>query len=255
MPKIQRRAPLTSWPKMSATMISAMRHDEDDQRGAPDLARRQERGRGAARRRAGTRKSHLPVDEMEGRIAEPLGDRRARRPASARCPSTHQHAEAPSSQRSTVHHQLAKGRTFGARDHRSSPRIRARGPASLACDELAKRVAALLEIRELIEGRAGRRQQHDGLGVADCCGVAQRLRSTATSSVPQNSIGNGLADRRGESLASPRRSDRLCATLANSGRSGSMPPSFGPAADDPVDVVEARERLFRGVGVGRLANH
>ena len=117
MPKIQRREPLTSCAEQQRG--DDQRHA--DRRRASSAARRTWRGDrnevATSSAADGISNSDLPVDEVEGRQAEPLGDRRARRQRHARCRAPSGRRSAPSSQRSTVHHQSATGPTFGARDH------------------------------------------------------------------------------------------------------------------------------------------
>ena len=81
------------------------RGEIDEQRRAPHMARRQE-GQAEHQRERGDEKLGLPVDEMEGRQMQAVGDRRA----AAHDQHQAQHDERPeaaSSQRSTVHHQSA----------------------------------------------------------------------------------------------------------------------------------------------------
>ena len=92
---------------------------EHQQREAPDVARRQERGWTSIDDRR-DQIEHVPDLKVERLEPEPRGDRRAGgerercRPASARA--------APAAARSTVHHHSPQGRALSARDH-GSPRL------------------------------------------------------------------------------------------------------------------------------------
>ena len=80
MPKIQRLAPLTSWPNKSVATISTMPTIKTTR-----AARRTWRGDrkevANEQRRCRKQKEHLTIDEIEGRQAEPFGDRRTSRHA------------------------------------------------------------------------------------------------------------------------------------------------------------------------------
>ncbi len=79
MPKIQRLRALHLVAEHQRRDDQAHADDEDEQRGAPDVARRQERGR-EQHAHGGDQEHDLVVDEVEGREAEPLGHGGACRP-------------------------------------------------------------------------------------------------------------------------------------------------------------------------------
>ena len=160
----------------------------------------------------------------------------------------------PSSQRSTVRIQSATGPRSDSRHHGSRPPscacARARAPRQPFGDGCAKGLAARLEIGELVERGAGRRQQHHGLLRRRARGV-RAAASIAASSVPaaleRNRAGERarefvrrLADQVGLGDAREQGPERLDAARLR------------PAAENPVDVVKRQQRLLGRVGVGRL---
>ena len=229
------------------------------QRRAPDVARRKERRRDQQQRR-GQQQQRLPVDEMERRQAEPLGDRRARR-------ERHHHADRPSARRTSRAASDRLERNQSATGPRSALEIMA--AAASNCIALARtrarrgrrvrlarraretRVAARLEIGELVVGRAGRRQQHHRLRR----GAEARRRARPRRRPPRACRSARTGRRRPASRRrprSPRRSDRPWRRAGTAARSGSMPPSLAlPPAIQKMSRNE-QQRLFRRVGVGRL---
>ncbi len=216
MPKIQRREPLTSWPNSSAATISAI-----DTMKTMSAARRTCRGDrkdvSSSTAMVGISASRLPVDEMEGRQAEPLGDRRA---------ACHGQHEAEDDQRADGGEQpavdrpppIGQSRTFRARRHCFKSPTTSNEMDFVAfwltfstCNEsfrkIAEAVAALLEIGELVEGGAGRRQQHDGVGDRARGGVAQRPSGRRLRAFRRRRPGRRRQSSR-RRLRSPRRSDR-----------------------------------------------
>ena len=184
---------------------------------------RGDRNEVADHQRGGRGEQHgLPVDEMEGRQIEPLGDGRAggQRHHDADHHQRDERAEQPAIDGAKP---IGDGAAFSARNHARLPL--AAFAAINAATIARKRIAARFEIGELIVGGAGRRQQHDRLGGgARARRRARRrrprcraFRSARTATAPSSVR---------RSLRSPRRSDRPCATRGSSGRSGSMPPSF-----------------------------
>src|SRR5262249_35308139 len=124
-----------------------------------------------------------------------------------------------------------------------------RSPRNLAY-ERTERLASRLEIRELIEGRASGRQQHDGalytLGLGRCPCPFYCSREVARASVcnrisecPAEAL-CGITDQESPADAREERAQRLDAAL------------FRHPARDPVDRVVAHESARRGVRVGRL---
>ena len=106
---IQRRAPLISTPITKVSREQRERDREHDERDPPDGARRQQRDPEHDRQRE-RHHPELALGEVQRVIAEPLGDRRARRHAHHRAEEHQQRSARPSVQRSTVHHQRAIGR-------------------------------------------------------------------------------------------------------------------------------------------------
>ena len=118
---------------------------------------------------------------------------------------------------------IADKRAFRARHHGLSPLVHLN--AGQRPDEVAEVVSAHLEIRVLVVGRAGGRQEHDRL-----------RRHPSAPHPPQPQPRPGRAHRSGQTepcrRASPRnprrpgRSDRLSRPSGSRGVSGAMPPSF-----------------------------
>ena len=109
-------------------------------------------------------------------------------------------AVAPSSQWSMVHHHTPERRAVGAGEGVLAAE-RHRGHAAPLAARAARRVdggaeglAALLEVGELVEGGAGRRQQHDGVLAAGRAASAKaardgrldRRRSSAAGALPSS---------------------------------------------------------------------
>ena len=190
---------------------------------------------------------------MERRKVEPLGDRGARR---QRHDQTDHHqrperAEEPAIDRA---HPVGDGSAFRSRDHwpplpLQSP-VRRRPRRDQARHGRPERVAARLEIGELIEGGAGRRQQHHRLLRRGSRGVPRRRlgrRAQGPASLRRNGAGKRARERLARradqiGLGDPRKqpAKRLDAALLRL------------AAENPVDVAKRQQRLLGRVGVGRL---
>ena len=187
-PKIQRREPLTSAPNISARTISAMLTAK-----TISAARRMWRGdrnEVATISSAGRRQQQsLAIDEVEGRQAEPLGDRRA---------GGERHHQADHHQRAERAEQPAVDRTkpigeraaFGARNH--EPLLEFSVCAKCSASRSVPRRARETGRRAFRNWRIGRRRRRP----AKAARRARPLRSpaasraaaaTAASSVPQRS--------------------------------------------------------------------
>ena len=190
----------------------------------------------------------MALDEVEAVVAEALGDRRAA--------GERQHDAAEHQRDERRRAGTCRPSTTSRRTRLRSARLTIRRPPhwlvtpSSCKHERAEGVAALLEILELVEGGAGRRQQHDRLRRRIARGIGAAA-ATAAASVPDISMRHGRAERRGEILR--RLADQIGLGDAREevGEAGDAA-FLGPAAGDPVDAVEARQRLGGGVGVGRL---
>ena len=199
-------------------------------------------------RRRRDQQHRLAIDEMERVEAEAFGHGGARR-------QRHHDAE---------HHQAAEGAEQPAVDR--APSSRRRLPRSCARDHRSGALRRSACRASRARGNARRALRNWGTG--------RRRRRPATAARPARAaplarrVARGGARRRRRACRSarrrprrrgcarnprsPRRSDRPCATRANSGRSGSMPPSFGLPPRIQIDVVERQQRLLGRVGVGRL---
>ena len=194
---------------------------------------------------------------MQRRIAEPLGDRRARRHAHDRAEPDQQQQRA---QRPAVDGPPPAGHRplVDAREHhaprsssdRRPPAANRRSAAREFVDHVAEGVAAHFEIGELVVGGAGRRQQHDGTRHA----VAPR-RLARRRKCGREIAGAGkrhrIAERRRELLG--RGADQIgvpdAVEIPGQRRN---PAGLRQTAGDPVDRVVARQRLFGRIRVGRL---
>ena len=147
--------------------------------------------------------SGLPVDEMERRQAEALGDGGAggQRHHDA---DDHQRAERAEQPAVDAAQPIGHRAAFGSRNHVGAS---CRLDGKPLGDERAKAIAARLEIGELIVGGAGRRQQHDRLGRRARARRRARRRRRALSSVPHRSNGTASPSVAREFVA--RRADQI----------------------------------------------
>ena len=205
---IQRCAPLISGPNWKRQQHERPCRRVDGEREAPHVAQRQERDRRRGSRASGTRNMHLPVDEVERRQAEPLGDGRA---------AGHQEDEAGHHQGGERREQRAVDRPPPIAEEPSVPRAtpwllslpspvrcrarpgRARGNGRRAprSSDTGRR-----RRRPATAARPARARRAPRASAAAC--------ATALSSVPQRTMRHLLAERRGEFVGSLRRSDRPC---------------------------------------------
>ena len=148
------------------------------------------------------------------------------------------------------HHRASRPRSVRLKRHHDAT-LALTGPALELGDQRLEGLAALLEIAELVERRAGRRQQNHRTAAAirprGACRLAQGGRQIAALGA-----GDALRERPGEGAG--RLADQIgVAHAIQPGQDRIEPGVLGPPAGDPVDVLEARQRPRRGVGVGRLA--
>ena len=244
---IQRCAPLISGPYWNA-----QQDQRPCRRNRPPSARRRrwrsDRNETASRIAQGRdEEDDLPVYEVEGREAEPLGDRRA---AGHEEDEAGQHEDGERGEQQAVDRPppIAECRAFRARHHGFKPpwlRCRARpGPA---------RGSGLRAPRNSDIGRRTRRPA-----------TAARRRRRPAPAASAAACSHGPVERAAMDMRHrhrraspqirrpPRRSDRPCGPSGNSGASGSMPPSFALPPTNPVDVVEGLERLLGRIRVGGL---
>src|SRR5271165_6599606 len=252
-PKIQRRAPLTSAPYMSARRMS-----RNDTTNSSNAARRTWRGVrnevaiinaavGISMRAC--RSTKWKVERLSRSATAGLAASAITRPITISAPKE------PRSQRSTVRIQSARGprsalETMGSGSplHRRLRHVDVL-PEKLT-DEDAERVSARLEIGELVERGAGRRQKHDRLLRLGSDGVARRGGGggfEGAAAFEGNRAVQGareffrrLADQIDFGDAPEQRAEGLDAAR------------FRLSTANPVDVVEGQKRLFGRVGVGRL---
>ena len=187
-------------------------------------------------------------------------------------PATTRMAIAASSQRSTVHHQLARAvrcarETMGRdltpgrpgtppRDH-CRERLTMPFTAPRLADLLTRSrnaVPALLEIGELVEGRAGRRQQHDLVLPRVRGRLRGRRRPPLRGDVERAAHLEGHGVDEGRREGRRRLADQIGArdTRPNSGRSGSIPPSLARPPTIQCTLREGRQCLLRCIRIGRL---
>ena len=107
------------------------RHDERQQRRAPHMPRRKERGCDHQRRRRDQHQS-LAVDEVEGREIEPLRDRRTCRQRHHQA-DHHQRHERPDQPPVGGAHPIRNGAAFHSRNHELYLPVCVRVPAAARC--------------------------------------------------------------------------------------------------------------------------
>ena len=200
---------------------------------------------------AGQEHRRLTAHEIERLEIELGGDRRARGERQNEA-GAHQQQQAEEHQAVDGEPPVRQHALFGAGDpHAALPCVGCTGTyARKAHDMIAEAFAARLEIGELVVGGAGRRQQHHGLGPARAPriggggldGAVERpaLHVVDVSAELRGEIISGFADEIGAGDPGKERLESCKAA------------GFRAAADDPINVGEARERLGGGVGVGRL---
>ena len=146
-------------------------------------------------------------------------------------PNADQHAaSAPRVQRSTVHHHRATG-LWSMRANLIVPR---RMRSRQCADEAAEGVAAHLEIGELVEGGAGRRQQHHGAGNVLAARAGREAAVDCRREVAAAGIGDLAVERRRELLGRVADQEGVPHAL-EIGRERRDPAFLGKAAGDPVD--------------------
>ena len=160
--EIQRRAPFTSAPKSSVATTSAMPTtiDAAAPRAAHAAARRSSRSASPRRPAAGTSTCRL----TKWKVDRPSRSATGGLPAMpSTMPGHHQDHEGGEQQTVDGPPPVGEGGAFDARDHGSSPLpMRARCRAGRRTRS-RKCGPAHLEVRILVVGGAGRRQQHHGL--------------------------------------------------------------------------------------------